>query len=798
MSRFSFAGLGVARVDGFSARRYYYPRLPGSDGDGDHRVWYRPARVEASRQTSAGYVFTVATEDASGAAGPELTLRLEAGEHSVIFEVSGPDQPDWVHTSLSLAAADGEGFYGLGELFDTLDARGSLRPMQLQAEGHSESLTNEAHVPIPFYMSTAGYALYVEDRHPGAFEVGSRRDDVMRVTYNSRDVTYHFFASDDPMDLVETYTDIAGKPAHVPFWALAPQWWRNENDSQQQFLDDVHRARQMDIPSTLVWIDRPWSSYYHNWRFNLDQFPDPAAMFAEMDRLGQRILLHHSPQMDVPGTSDVGDNGDEGAQLYNKYKDNGWLVGNGHGGVFTFPWGGGTGAFIDFSNPDAVADVQQMLQRVTDLGAVGTKMDWDEYIQANLLNSKLPLTFHNGQTSQTMKGWYSALYHKAIIEGFDRALGEPSFHVSRSGVPGDQVWDTCIWPGDLDNDFSPHTRGPSDFQQKWNVGGLPSAIMANQSLGMSGYPCFASDIGGYRNGLPSEEVLLRWVAFGTFNGVMELGGGGNSHMAWTADSTYSQTALEVTRKYFKLRMKLFPYIFHYLRQAEQTGRPLVRSLWLSFPHDAQARAHEGEFMFGPDLLVAPVHTAGATERDVYLPAGDWVDFWTGERTSGPTTLTRAAPLDVIPVYVRRGAVVPMAADGIDTLLPAADSNTVSYQDVHETRVHLFLADQPAALSLFNGLHVVAQDGQPASVAVEVNAPDTQVDSRVAFAPQTITLEVEAAGTSFASGPTSVKVSRQGQSTTLSEGAQCTDCWSFDAQRSLVTVRLAEPGVVSLQ
>ena len=794
----SFSGLGVARIEHFSERNFYFPRLPGGEGAGDNRIWYRPGEVLESTEIDQGYRFVVTTTDAQGQPGPELTIWLEAADHSATLRVQGPDQPDLVHTSLSLEAFENEGFYGFGEWFDRLDARGHLRVMQMQAQGASESDTNEVHVPIPFYMSTRGYSLYVEDRHPGAFEVASRRDDVMRVTYNSRDITYHFFASPEPMQLLESYTDITGKPAHVPFWALAPQWWRNVNESQAEFLDDIHRAREADIPSTMVWIDRPWESYYHNWRFNRQQFPDPEAMFAEAERLGHRILLHHTPHMNVPGTSDVGGGADASEGLYDLYVDNDWLVKTNRDRIWQFPWGGGTGAFVDYTHSGAVEHAQQLLSRATDLGARGTKMDWDEFLQPNLGDVKLPLVFHNGETTQTMKGWYSALYHKTIIEGFDEASGEPTFHVSRSGAAGGQVWNTCIWPGDLDNDFSSHTREPTQIQQQWNVGGMPAAMMANQTLGMSGFGCFASDIGGYRGGQPTEEVLLRWMAFGTFNGVMQLGGGGKTHMAWTADTPYTQNAVDVTRKYFKLRMQLFPYIFHYMRLAEQTGRPLVRSMWLSFPGDASARPHEDQFMFGPDLLVAPVYTEAATERDVYLPAGEWADFWTGERVSGPTTITRAVPLDVIPLYVRRGALIPMARDDIDTLLPAEDADTVSYQDVTETRVHLFASEQTTELDLFNGLSVSATGGATTRVEVTVGQPDPQVDPRAAFAPQTVTVHLEAAGTSFEGGPRSVTVERGGQSATLAEGTDCTDCYSFDDGRTLLTVRLGEPGVVTVQ
>lgn len=802
----AFHGLAVAKADGYRSKFYYNPALTENDGRGDRLAWYVPGEVLASTVTEEAARFRVALEGPSDGERddapsepprPTVTVELKRTEVGIALRVRAPEEKAYVHTALSLEAADGEGFYGLGEQFDTLDNRGHLREMQIQANGDSESSTNEVHVPIPFYLSTRGYGFFAEDRHPGAVDVGKTQADVVRTTFNSRDITYHFFVRPTPLALVEAYTDLTGKPAHVPFWALAPHWWRNVNSGQAQVLEDAKRGREADIPSSVLWIDRPWSSYYHNWKFNNGQFPKPDQMLKTLEAQGYRVLLHHSPQMNVPGDSDLGAAEDASEMLYQMYEDNGWLVTFAHGPTFLFPWGGGTGGFVDFSHPEAVDHVQTLLQRVTKLGVVGTKMDWDEFLQPNVGTMKLELKFANGETNQTMKGWYSALYHKTIIEGFDEAAGEPTFHISRSGAPGDQVWNTCIWPGDLDNDFTEHTRGPSKMQQKWNVGGMPAAMMANQSLGMSGYPCFGSDIGGFRNGQPAEEVLIRWLAFGTFNAVMQLGGGGSTHMPWSADTPYSKKALEVARKYFRLRMRLFPYIFHYLRAAEQTGRPLVRSLYLQFPEDPASRDHERDFMFGPDLLVAPITTKGATERTLYLPPGEWIDFWTGERVTGGDTTTRAAPLETIPLYLRAGAIVPMAPESIDTLVPASDASVKSYQDERTTQVHLVPEAKGRRLSLFNGLTVETHALTDTwKVDLTIGAPSGEVDQRIAFAPQTVELRVEVDGTPFESGPGEVTL--DGQPLPEGDTKDCTSCWSFDNERPMVKVRLAGGGSLQVK
>lgn len=795
----SASGLVLGRARRYDEGAFYEPTLDRVRRRGGAVDWFQVARVKRGEPDGEGFRFLMASQGEDGAAGPDVALRLQPSPYGVTLEVDLLGDLAIVHTHLNLEAAPGEGFYGMGEHFDRVDSRGIMREMQIQAEGDSESSTNEVHVPIPFVVSSRGYGLYLDDRHPAAIDPGKLQPEVLRVTTLSPASRWVFLTAPTPMALLERYTDLVGKPAQVPFWALAPQFWRNVNRDQAEVLDDARLAREADIPTTVLWIDRPWSSYYHNWRFNASQFPTPEAMMDELRGQGYRVLLHHSPQMNSPGASDLGPDEDAGEGLYAEFLENEWLVTLPGGAPFEFPWGGGRGAFVDWSHPGAVARVQGMLDRVAPWGVIGTKMDWDEYLQPNLGDIRLVTNFHNGETNLTMKGWYSALYHKAIIEGFDRALGEPSFHVSRSGAAGDQVWNTCIWPGDLDNDFSEHTRGPSERQEAWNVGGLPAAIVANQTLGMSGYPCFASDIGGYRDGQPDEELLLRWMAFGVFNAVTQLGGGGGSHMPWTADSPYSEAAVSLTRRFFRLRMELVPYVFAHLWEAHKTGRPLVRSLWLGYPDDPEARAHERDFLFGPDLLVAPVYVEGATERALYLPAGPWVDWWTGERVEGARVVTRAAPLEIIPVYVRGGGIIPLAEPDIDTLLPAEAPEIVTYQRRRRMRA-LIAPHGSSARSLYNGLSLaVAQDEAQVTITATQGDPDAGVDPRFGFAPEGITLEVLDAGTPFAGGLAAVAVARGEAVSALPQGeAGCEECWRYDGERRRLVIALSSPAQVTIE
>jgi alpha-D-xyloside xylohydrolase len=804
----AFGGLTLGRVAGFNRSTYYNPALPDGDGRTWDVRWFQAAEARRLGASGTGdgdgrVIIVYGTRADDGEEGPEVTVELRATTVSAAMEVRAPEEETLVFTSLTMAARSGEGFFGLGEHFDVLDGRGLVREMLMQAEFQSESGTNEVHVPVPLMLSTEGYGLFVDDHHPLGFDLAHTREDAVRATQHGQGFVAHFLADPDPLTLVEHYTALTVQPAPVPFWSLGPVWWRNRNHDAAEVLSDARRAREEGMPGSLMWIDRPWQSYYQNYLFNAGQFPDPEAMFTELRDLGYLSLLHHAPQMNLPGTSSIGPGGevDESEMLYDMYLDNGWLVTNESGSVFHFPWGGGTGAFVDWSHPDAVAHTHGLMTRITDLGVMGTKMDWDEYLQPNVGPVRMHLSFANGETNLTMKSWYSALYHKALHEGFEQAHGEPGFLLVRHGSQRNQQWATCVWPGDLDNDFTEHIRGPSDFQDQWNVGGIPAAIVANQSVGLVGFPCFASDIGGFRNGLPNEEALIRWMALGVFNAVMQLGGGGgygDSHMPWSEGTIYSQSALDITRKFFRLRTDLFPYIHNELLVAEATGRPLVRPLWAMHPQDGQARAFERDFYFGPHMLVAPVYEEGASDRQLYLPEGEWVDLWTGERRAGSQVIVRAAPWDEIPVHLRDGAIVPLAAPDIISLLPdvAEAEGIVTYQERPLTRLWI-VPGRPGSLELFNGVSAESVTGASGvAVTVSIGAPSPGVDERIRFAPEAVELRVETRGTVL-DGAVQVRVVRGGVEADPGPLEAEGEGWELQEEGRFVVVRITSGATVQI-
>lgn len=803
----AFAPFAVGIAPSYRATNYYDPRLMENAGSGRGLVWCKPVNWQAAALQGGGLRASASLDcgDTETAATIELDLLPS------LAEATAPDRAEGVMAELrvvgdtakvamvatSWSRVEGEGNFGLGEMFDTLDAAGSIREMQIRAEGRSESATNEVHVPVSFFQTTSGLGLFADQREPGAFDFGVGRPAFNRVAYNGTRLRLHLWAeaasNERPLRLLQRYLDLTGYPKQVPFWSLGPQWWRNENRDAAEVLDDARRAIANDIPSTVIWIDRPWSSAYHNWRFNAAQFPDPQALFDELRAMGHPVLLHHSPQLNPVGQTDLGANEDTSEAIFERYEANGWLVTfQGRTQPVMLPWGGGTGGFIDYSHPDAVADQQELIRRVTDLGAIGVKMDWDEYLQANVGPQRLYMQFFNGETNQTMHGWYSALYHRTNIEAFDRALGGPSFSISRSGMARDQVWNSCIWPGDLGNDWTENTTAKMPAEGEWKVGGLPSAYYGALSLGMSGYPCYGSDIGGYRGGLSTEEVLLRWLELGIFHPVTQLGGAGSAHMPWVAGSPYSADAVAVTRDYFKLRNQLTLYAYGELTKAAQTGAPFVRSLWFQYFDLPEARAFDREFLFGPDLLVAPVTREGETAVTLLLPPGGWFDWWSGERREGPAIITVDAPIGRVPLFFREGAVLPLLDPRLHSLKPASDPTVIGYDELRDTEV--VVAATPVTKTLPNGVEVTVAEPGWLTVAVRFGAPAPASTEEDWFAPDSVLVRLLLGGTALADvGPATVFITDDAGTRELAPSE-----WSFDAARRQLQVRLTTDATIEIR
>ncbi len=621
--------------------------------------------------------------------GSSAKLTLTSGG-SGFFEASAtpavPTDGAVAFIRLRLRASADEGFYGLGEWFDSVNHRGKRRPMQLEADLSVESAATENHVAVPLLIGTRGWGIFVESRRPGLFDVAQKEPDLVEVTFgtawdSAAGLDFHLFAAEHPLDVTRYYYGVTGAPALPAPWALGPWVWRDESRDQAQVLDDIAQVRARDLATSGVWIDRPYASFVNSFDFDPARFPDAGAMFATAREQGLAVALWHTPYLEPgaePFRSEALARGyfppQTGAQL------NRWS------------------APLDFTSQEALLWWHGLLGRYVGLGVQGFKLDFAEDVVTGVSGTRTAWRFADGSDERTMHSRYTLLYHSVYAAQFQP---ETSFLLCRAGKWGDQVHAPIIWPGDIDATLTrfgeTFTKGSKTVT---GVGGLPSAVVAGLSLGPSGFPFFGADTGGYRHSPPDRETWVRWVEQSALSTVMQTGDS-SSQVPWeyTPENGRDDAALDVYRRYARLHLRLFPYLWTYAKQLATTGVPILRALGLAYP---ELGVHpDDEYLVGDSLLVAPVVTRGATTRTLTLPPGRWLSWWDGAAHEGGAsgaTVTVPAPLEVLPLFLEAGAIVPMLRPTIDTLAPATAAGVDSF--VNDAGL-LYLRVAPGAAGSFS-------------------------------------------------------------------------------------------------
>jgi alpha-glucosidase len=535
--------------------------------------------------------------------------------------------------------AEEEHLYGLGERTRRLNLRGhawrnwNREPMGAYTEGDDPLYVC---VPVVLSLQERGSSLaYFENSFESTFDF--RQDAVMEFADGA---LRYYVALGTPASCLERYTELTGRPALPPRWALGYHQARWSYMDEGEVRDLVRGFEEHELPLSAVHLDIHYMDGYRVFTVDKGRFADLGALTAELGRQGIRTVTILDPGIKTDPGYDVFARGVE-QETFCRQPD---------GELATGPVWPGNCAFPDFTKPAARRWWGELYQRVADWGVAGVWHDMNEVaVFAAWGEPTLPRsTRHDfdGRGGDHREGHnlYALLEARAGFEGLRKAAPHRRpWILSRSGWAGLQrhAW---TWTGDCESDW-------------WTLG---QSVRIAVAMGLSGIPYNGPDIGGF-GGSPSAELFTRWFQAAAFLPFFR------THCAVFAPRrepwVFGEPTLSVVREFLRMRYRLMPALYTLAWQAHRSGAPLVRPLFWEWPERAELWDVEDQFLLGPSLLVAPVLEAGAKHRSVVLPPGEWVDFWTDECHQGPGTVTVETPLERIPLFVRAGAVLPMEEEG---------------------------------------------------------------------------------------------------------------------------------------
>lgn len=649
----------------------------------------------------------------SGVQGARLDAKA-IGEKAIALEWTAGGQLHDFEAKLK----DNSRYYGGGERFNAINQKGHV--LRMASSDHPEEKGLATYKPVPFLISSRGYGIWLDSTTPSVFDLNSTERDFVIVRDRAKRLRLVLIAGPKPQDVLSEFTRLTGRPNVPPSWAFAPWKSRDVHRNRGEVLDDVRLSREHRLPASVVVLDSPWETSYNDFRLNEQQFADPDAMFAEVKRQGFVPCFWLTPFINLTNVTDM--KGIESAKAGNfeEAARSGYLVRSGPsagkdaGKPSIVPWWKGTGALVDFTNSAAVDWWHDQMRPMAKWGIAAIKCDDGE---SNFVTDAV---FHDGSTAAEMKGRYAQLYLKAANDFLEQVRPGDHTLISRCGFTGTGKY-PFGWAGDNHADFS--------FEN-----GLPGVIIAAQTASLSGLPFWGSDIAGYM-GDATPELFIRWTQFSAFTPLMMV------HMQSNKGPwDYGEQALDIYRDFANLHTRLYPYIRNAAEEASTAGVPLIRPMAFAFPDEPGAASEQYQFMFGPDMLVAPMFQSG-TQRSVYLPRGTWINYWTGKAIVGPERVTVDAPLEQIPLFVRAGAIVPMLPPGVETLLrrnPEIDAGVQCLDD------RLILEVWPGAEGALNCV-----DGASATTSLRegraslVIAPgfERPIEVRLRHIPPSVTCEV---------------------------------------------------------
>lgn len=552
-----------------------------------------------------------------------------------------------------LKPVQGSGDYELTARFEAYDdekifGMGQYQEKNLNKKGAILELAHRnSQASVPFFVSSRGYGFFWNNPAIGTASFGANKTEW--YAKRTKKLDYFITAGDTPADIERNYSAAVGRTPMMPEFGMGYWQCKLRYRNQEELLAVAREHKRRGLPMDAIVVDFFHWTMQGDFKFEPRDWPDPDAMVKELKEMGIETVVSVWPTID------------ERSENFGKMNANGYLVRADRGNSNHMTWMGNT-VFYDATHPGAQKFVWERCKE--NYYTKGIRIFWldeaePEYGPYDFDNYR----YYAGPALQC-SNLYPLMYAKGFYDGLKESGEKEIMSLVRCAWAGSQKYGVLTWSGDIHSSFR----------------AMREQLQAGLNMGMAGIPWWTSDIGGFVGGDISDptfkELLVRWFAWGAFCPVFRMHGerspwyereqefinnvrqltSGQDNEVWS----FGEDNYEILKEYLFVRERMRPYIRECMKQASETGAPVMRPMFFDFPEDKVCWETEDQYMFGPDVLVAPVMEMGARQRSVYLPAGlSWTEAKTGRCYPGGSRVTVDAPLSVIPVFVREGKQIPI-------------------------------------------------------------------------------------------------------------------------------------------
>ncbi len=506
-----------------------------------------------------------------------------------------------------LTLSPDEKLFGCGETFTQFNKRG--QKVILWTDDANGVNDESIYKPIPFYLSSRGYGVFMHTSSPITCDFGKYFNEAASLMIGDETLDLFVFLG-NPKEVLNEYTNLTGKASMPPLWSFGLWMSRISYFSEKEGREVTTKLRENKIPSDVLHFDTGW--FQDDWRcdytFSPERFDDPKKMIDDLLKQGFHISLWQLPYF-VPKN-----------RLFNEIIEKGLYVKNNKGTLPT------EDAVLDFSNPATVQWYQEKIGGLMKMGVGAIKVDFGEASPANGI-------FFSGKTGFYEHNLYPLRYNKAVADITKEIKGE------------NIIWARSAWAGS--QRYPLHWGGDAAATNN----GMAAELRGGLSFGVSGFSFWSHDIGGFVQPTP-VDLYRRWLPFGMLSSHSRCHG-----MPPKEPWAYGKEFNDYFRKVVEMKYKLMPYIYAQSKASTENGLPMLRALFIEYPGDAGAWTVDNEYLFGSDILVAPLFD-NSGERDVYLPGGSWVDFQTGKQYPAGWNRIKCGEIEAI-ILVKEGACIPM-------------------------------------------------------------------------------------------------------------------------------------------